>query len=233
MTRWHFTSVAVWSVAVLVACAVPAADDGARDDGFVWLFDGTNLDAWQTSPQAHWTVEEGVISLKDRTDGALNNDDYLWSQESYGNFVLELEYKTPEGQANSGVFLRTADLRDPVYSGIEIQISHSYGRKEVSRGGTAGAVYDCLAPRKNLAKPPGQWNRCRITCRDNWIQVELNEEVVTEMDLDLWTETGKNPDGTPNKFTKPLKQFARCGHIGLQDHGRPIWYRNVRVKRLP
>ncbi|KKL66646.1 hypothetical protein LCGC14_2142940 [marine sediment metagenome] len=64
------------------------------------------------------------------------------------------------------------------------------------------------------------------------ITVVLNGEQIVEMDLNRWTEVGKNPDGTTNKFRKPLKDFARTGYIGFQDHGRPVWYRNVRVKRL-
>ena len=60
----------------------------------------------------------------------------------------------------------------------------------------------------------------------------LNGELVSEADLDQWTEVRKNPDGTANKFTRPLKEFARTGYIGLQDHGTPVWYRNIRVKRL-
>jgi hypothetical protein len=62
--------------------------------------------------------------------------------------------------------------------------------------------------------------------------VELNGQPILEMDLDRWTETGRNPDGTTNKFTRPLKEFDRVGYVGLQDHGRPVWYRNVRIKRL-
>jgi len=65
------------------------------------------------------------------------------------------------------------------------------------------------------------------------IDVALNGRQVLQMDLDRWAEPRKNPDGTPNKYPKSLKDFAREGHIGLQDHGRPVWYRNVRVKRLP
>ena len=224
---------------VLIAAAPPApsdqrpASEAAHEQGFTWLFDGKDLSAWKTSPAARWVVEDGVITLKNRTDGRLNNSDYLWTKESYRNFIIELEFKVPNGYANSGVFLRTSNLDDPVYTGIEVQVSNSYGRDRLSRGGTAGAIYDCLAPTKNTVKKPGQWNKYRITCKDNVITVVLNGEQILDMDLDRWTEAGKNPDGTPNKYRKPLKHFAREGHIGLQDHGRPVWYRSIRVKRLP
>ncbi len=217
------------AMAILVLAQATSLAD---EEGFVCLFDGRDLSAWKTSPNAHWVVEDGVITLADRTDGKLNNPDYLWTKEKYANFILELEFKVPEGYANSGVFLRTSDLGDPVYTGIEVQVSNSFGKK-ITRGGTAGAIYDCLAPTKNAIKKAGEWNHYRITCKDNKITVVLNGEHVLDMDLDRWTEPRKNPDGTPNKYPKALKDFAREGHVGLQDHGRPVWYRNIRIKRLP
>jgi hypothetical protein len=207
-------------------CAAQA--DAPDEAGWVQLFDGRNLDAFQQSETGKWIVQDSVLTLDGRTDGSLNNDDYLWTKQKYGNFVLELEFQVCEGYCNSGVFLRTADLKDPVFTGIEVQVSNSHGRP-LSRGGTAGAIYDCLAPTENTVRPPGEWNQTRITCNDNWIIVELNGRKILEMDLDRWTETGKNPDGTTNKYTQPLKDFAREGYIGLQDHGRPVWYRNVRA----
>ena len=222
-----------FAAACLSAFAVADAEaaEPSPEEGWTVLFDGRDLSAWKTSPTAGWVVENGAVTLADRTDGSLNNADYLWSRETYGDFILELEFKVCEGYANSGVFLRTSKIDDPVYTGIEVQVSNSFG-KGLSRGGTAGAIYDCLAPNKNAAKPAGQWNRYRITCHKNRITVVLNGDEVLRMDLDRWTETGKNPDGTPNKYTRPLKDFARAGYLGLQDHGRPVWYRKIRVKRL-
>ena len=202
-----------------------------QDDGFVTLFNGKNLDGWTAAAGHAWVVEDGVIALKGKTDGAEHNGEYLWTKEQYGDFILELEFKVPE-KANSGIFIRTSDLQDPVYSGLEVQVANSFGKTETNKNGTAGAIYDLKASSKNPIKASGEWNKVRVECRGPKIAVALNGEAVAEIDLDHWTETGKNPDGTKNKFKKPLKEFARKGYIGLQDHGRPVWYRNIRIKSL-
>ena len=210
------------------SCSGTAAPGG---DGFVALWNGKDLSGWKTGPDNAWVVEDGVLTLKNRTDGKEHNADYLWTKESYGDFILELEFKIPE-QANSGLFFRTSDLKDPVYTGIEMQVANSFGREQLSKTGTAGAMYDCQAPSKNAVRNPGEWNQVRLTCRGSRIEVVLNGEPVIDMDLGRWTEAQKNPDGSKNKFPRAMKDFARSGHIGLQDHGRPVWYRNLRIKRL-
>jgi len=200
--------------------------------GFVPLFNGKNLDGWLTGPDNAWVVEDGTLTLRREMDGKEHNLDYLWTKEQYGNFILELEYKTT-GHTNSGIFIRTPNRKNPVYTGMEIQVSNSYGRSRLSNKGTAGAIYDCLTPTKNAAKPAGEWNKCRITCQDNLIKVVLNGEHIIDMDVDRWTTAGQNPDERGNKFKDTaVKDFSRVGHIGLQDHGRQVWYRNIRVKRI-
>lgn len=202
------------------------------DDGWRVLFNGKVLDGWQMGPDKSWIVDDGVIALRrDQYDGKEHNLDYLWTTERYGDFILELEFKVPE-QANSGVFLRTADLKDPVYTGIEIQVNNSYGKPQISRTGTVGAIYDCQSPSANASKAPGEWQQMRVTCQGPKILVELNGRRVNEMDLDRWTQPRTNPDNSPNKFPRALKDFARQGFVGLQDHGRPVWYRNIRIKPL-
>ena len=219
---------AVVLIGSIVLAWLPAMAD---EKGFTDLFNGKDLSGWLTGPDNAWVVEEGAITLRREFDGREHNLDYLWTKDTYGDFLLELEFKVPE-RANSGVFLRTSDLKNPVYTGIEVQVSNSFGHDKITRGGTAGAIYDCLTPTKNVVKKPGEWNRYRLTCRDNVIQVELNKEKIIDMNLDRWSEPHKNPDGSQNKFPRAIKDFARQGYIGFQDHGRPVWYRNIRVKRL-
>jgi hypothetical protein len=55
---------------------------------------------------------------------------------------------------------------------------------------------------------------------------------VSDVNLDQYSKLHQNPDGSQNKFNRPLKEFARTGYIGLQDHGLPVWFRNIRIKRL-
>ncbi len=219
----------IWNQIVLGMLLL--AGPATAQDGFVPLFNGTDLKGWKTT-SSHWVAEDGVIALKDRTDNEEHNDAYLWTERPYGDFVLELEYKTPPlpGDANSGVFLRTTDTSDPVPTGIEIQILNVKPDAPIARN-SPGAIYDLVAPSKIMHRP-GQWNRYIITCNKAKIAVNLNGTVVSQADLDQWTTTGKNPDGSKNKFPRPLKDFARTGYIGLQDHGLPVWFRNIRIKQI-
>jgi hypothetical protein len=191
----------------------------AAEYGWKELFNGKDLTGWVGKG---WIVEDGAIARK---AGGM-----LYSAEQYGDFVLDLEFKISKG-GNSGVFVRTGDMKDPVQTGFEIQVFDSVGKTKLGKH-DCGALYDALAPAKNVQKPLDQWNRMVITCKGNRITVEMNGEQILDADLDKWTESRKNPDGSPNKFNTPLKDFPRKGYIGLQDHGSPVWYRNIKVKAL-
>lgn len=78
----------------------------------------------------------------------------------------------------------------------------------------------------------GQWNRITITAKGSKVTVVMNGEKIVGVDLDDWNEAGKNPDGTPNKYHKPMKDLQRRGHVLLQDHPGSIWFRNIFVKPL-
>jgi len=175
-----------------------------------------------TKPDA-WIFENGVLVAK--------NHDTLWTKKSYANFVLDLEFKVAK-ESNSGVFLRSGDIKN-VLSALEIQVHES---QDGAHYGMVGAIYNAQPPAKNMAKPVGEWNRFTITCNDSRVSLVFNGEEVYNVDLNDWKEPKKNPDGTPNKFAKALKDFSRNGPIGLQGlHGKaqaPVWYRNIRIKEL-
>ncbi len=197
---------------------VEAGDKG----GWKVLFDGKSLEGWQNgsgkAPGAGWVIEDGAMV---RRKGAGD----IWTKGRYGDFVLDLEFKTT---GNSGVFIRTDKINSPVQTGIEVQVDNPSAKPGKH---SLGAFYDLVAPKSNPAKK-GEWNRMVITAKGPLLKVEMNGETIAEMNLDRWTEAGKNPDGTRNKFKVALKDFKREGHIGFQDHGAVVMYRNVKLRPL-
>ncbi len=143
-----------------------------------------------------------------------------------GDFVLDFDYKLSKG-CNSGVFLRTSDLRNPVNTGIEIALDDTTGHGLHD----SGALYDLVAPSENAQKPAGEWNHMSITAFGPKIAVVLNGKEVSKINLDEWNEPGKRPDGSRHKFTKvAIGKLPRIGYFGFQDHGSDCWFKNVRIK---
>jgi hypothetical protein len=167
-----------------------------------------------------WTLEKDVLA---RQGGG-----YIWTKERFGDFILDLEFKVVKG-ANSGVFIRTGNLRQLVQNSIEVQI---HDTKDGADHGECGAIYNCLSPSKTVTKPVGQWNHMTIKAMGPMIYVVMNGEQIINMNVDKWDTPRKNPQGTPNKFSKAIKDMPREGFIGFQDHGQPVWYRHVRIKKF-
>ncbi len=202
-------------------------------EGWQPLFNGKDLSGWETRdsegrevPADTWAVEDGTLTRKGHA--------YLWTTDQFGDFILDMEFKvSPE--TNSGIILRHKP--DPSakrywWNGLlEVQVLDCHG-KVVPDKHDCGALYDMIAPSKNTMNQAGEWNRITITAKGSKVAVVLNGAKVVDIDLDDWTEAGKNPDGTPNKYHKPMKDLRRKGHVLLQDHPGSIWFRNVFVKRL-
>lgn len=205
-----------------------ALTDGERDAGWVLLFDGKTHSGWMNSDRS---------APRTRVqDGALNPHKaghyMLVHTQQWTNFVLLLDFKISKG-CNSGVFVRVASLtprpgKDVGFNGIEIAIDDT---KEAGYHDT-GALYDLVKPARNAAKPAEQWNHIEITCNKHLIEVVLNGERVTSADLSEFTEPKKRPDGTEHKFDVAWKDHPFSGYIGLQDHGAPCWFKNIKLMPL-
>jgi hypothetical protein len=199
-----------------------------KKNGWVLLFDGRSTNGWMNS--------DGTAPKTPIVDGTLNPHKaghyMLVHTQQWTDFVLSLEFKISKG-CNSGVFVRTSSLepkpgRDVGFNGIEVAIDDT-----TSAGyHDTGAIYDLVKPVRNAMKPAGEWNRMEIACITNRIEVVVNGEPVTRADLDQFVEPKKRPDGTAHKFDEAFRDHPRRGYIGLQDHGSPCWFRNIKLKAL-
>ena len=195
----------------------------AQDDDVKILFNGTDFSGWQTANgkavEKGWKVIDGAMVCTNEGGGN------IFTTGEYGNFELSLEFQTT---GNSGVLLRCSDPTDYIQTCIEVQIDNAQGKPGKH---SVGALYDLVKPFRENVKN-NEWNTMTVRAQGNVISVKINDEAVSEMNLDNWTKGNENPDGTKNKFKKPLKEFKREGHIGLQDHGNKVMYRNLRLKPL-
>jgi hypothetical protein len=213
---------------LLAASATFAADNELtpleKRDGWLLLFDGKTTNGWMNSDR---TVPRAPVM-----DGALNPHKaghyMLVHTQQWGNFVLSLDFKISQG-CNSGVFVRTYSLtprpgKDVGFNGIEIAIDDTTG----AGFHDTGALYDLVKPSRNAMKPVGEWNHAEIMCAGSHIEVVLNGEKVTRADLAEFSEPNKRPDGSIHKFDIAWRDHPRRGYIGLQDHGSPCWFKNIK-----
>ena len=188
-------------------------------DGWVDLLKGKDL-------QAHWTTtgnwmlgDDGVVELKPRPGetGWQRYDAYLWAKGEYADFEADFEYKVAKG-GNSGFYLHVGKRESPVATGIEVQIYDSGSKPSGAKltDHDSGGIIPGIPPTKNTAKPAGEWNRMQVTSKGNKLTVRLNGEVVNEVELD----------------NEKIKSRPRTGAIGFQDHGLPLWLKNIRIREL-
>jgi len=195
-----------------------------KADGWILLFNGRDLAGWKNNNDkpVQAKIEDGAINVHG-TGGYL-----LVYEKPFGDFVFKCDVKMDQPFCNSGIFLRTGDLKNPVQSAIEVQVAtdlepdvHSFG-----------ALYDLVAPSKNASRGPGQWDNFEIRCHGPHITVTINGEEVGSINCDEWREPGRRPDGSRHKFRNAIKDFPRKGYLGLQDHGYNVWFKNVKLKEL-
>ncbi|MDO8684436.1 MAG: DUF1080 domain-containing protein [Armatimonadota bacterium] len=184
---------------------------------FVALFNGKDLSGWEVEGPQAWTVRDGVLYCSGEGIG------WLRSKKQYKDFVLQLEYKVGQ-EANSGVFIRATKEGNPAFTGMEIQILNDYGRKPTQR--TTGSMYSAIAPKVNASKPAGEWNEYQISCIGNMITVRLNGRRIMHADI-------SNPAINAALMEGPkLTDRAKIGHIGLQNHGFPLQFRNIQIRKM-
>jgi hypothetical protein len=205
---------------VLLAIALPFAPGvtAKGKDGWIDLL-GDDL-AKHCVTKGNWILgPDGVVNLVPRKgeSGWQRFDAYLWSKMKFENFEAEFEYKVEE-KGNSGFFFHVGDLKEPVKTGIEVQIYDSGSKAKDAKltDHDSGGIIPGIPPTKNAAKKAGEWNKMRVTVKGNNVTVVLNGETVNNVPLD----------------SKSIKDRPASGYVGFQDHGLPVALRNVRIRAL-
>lgn len=227
-----FKALSLCLVCLCFAC-VGCAADGHRVDRHPDSSDWTPLFAGDLSnasaPDGVWSVEDGELTA--------SADRVIWTNDSYDNFVLDLEFKVGSN-ANSGVIVYCSNPGRWIPNSVEVQILDDGGDRwaDVPNNQRCGAIFGHVGPSERVSRPAGEWNRMTITCVGPRIDVTLNGSHVTTIDMTEFTSAQTNPDGTPipSWLSTPAAELATQGQIGLQGKhgGAPIWFRNIRIREL-
>src|ERR1700761_2273300 len=94
-----------------------------------------------------------------------NADEALWSEKTYNNFMLDLEFMNADG-TNSGVIVHASNMEEWIPHSVEIQIADDYSAEwsKASPSWQCAAVFGHQAASKRTVKQPGEWNHYTITC---------------------------------------------------------------------
>jgi hypothetical protein len=186
----------------------------AVEPGFEPLFDGKTLDGWKQG--GNWAVVNGEIA-RVKQGGSLTYE----KAKVPDDFELRFDWKVSKG-CNSGVYYRPGQYEYQLLDNA----NSPYGENPRQ---SAGALYFCMAPTKDVVRPFEQWNEARIICKGSVIQHWLNGEKVVDFDYTdpRWKDAVKLVSYRGTDLTK------RGGNLWLQDHGADVWFKNLRWRAIP
>lgn len=204
-----------------------------KAEGWTLLFDGKTLDGWQgyNKELNGWVVEDGALMCGGL--GSENGGGDIMTVKEYDNFELSLEWKISPG-GNSGIIYLIHE--DTAYSetyatGPEYQVIDDIGwPEELNAVNSTGANYDMDAPAGKVLKPVGEWNTARIIKDGDHVEHWLNGKKVVE--YTLWNDVWKEEVANSKWKDYPGYGQYKKGHISLQDHDHPVWYRDIKLKVL-
>ena len=219
--------------------AMTETSEMQQDSEWISLFNGENLDGWHAynkdSISDQWKVENETIVFTP-AEGRSGTENLI-SDEAFTDFELSIDWKISEG-GNSGILWAVEEMDkydEPYYTGPEIQVLDNELHPDAKVNGKlhqAGALYDMVEPSQDVANPAEQWNTTvlKIDHKNNEGTVTLNGTQIVEFPVegDEWKAmVAKSKFADWEDFGK-----AKTGHIGLQDHGNQVSYKNIKLRKL-
>ncbi len=209
----------------LPAVVTPGATVGAPPSDAIVLFDGTDLSHWAADQgPAGWRVSGGAMEV--------NGTGSIHTKESFGDCQLHVEWCAPaevkgnsQGRGNSGVFLM---------SRYEVQVLDSFDNRTYADG-QAGALYGQNPPLVNACRKPGEWQTYDIVFRAPRFETGklVKPGRVTLFHNGVLAQDAQELLGvTRHREVATYEPHAAAEPLTLQDHGNPVRYRNIWIRRL-
>jgi hypothetical protein len=85
-----------------------------------------------------------------------------------------------------------------------------------------------MAPSHDATNPVGEWNSGKVICKGTVVQHWLNGKKV----IDLNYADAKWAWNVELLGARGGDLTARGAHLSLQDHGDPVWYRDIKLREL-
>ena len=215
-----------------------------NESEWIDLFDGNSTDGWRAYngkeiPQK-WAAIDGELTFD--TDLKLEDEwkgggDIIYYKEEFEFFELYLEWKLPKG-GNSGIFYNVQEgFQAPYAISPEYQLLDDIGWEEINnakleewqKAGANYAMHEVDLSKKQL-NPAGEWNSSKILYTAKKVQHWLNGELLLEFEPYSKEWFLKRDSGKWDDY--PDYGKFRKGYIALQDHDSPIWFRNIKIRKL-
>lgn len=231
------------SLAVLLFFA--CQPNSKKEAEWQYLFDGSSTEGWRAyngeALPAQWVIKDGALTfdteIRLEAERQGGGKDIIYAAEEFENFELYLEWKLPKG-GNSGVFYHVKEgYGGPYETSPEYQLLDDLEWEVINNAQLepwqkTGADYAMYAPDEQLkiVKPAGEWNTTRILFTPEKAEHWLNGKKVVS--FVPWSEDWKNRKANGKWKNTPEYGKFRKGYIGLQDHDSPLWFRNIKIRKL-
>ena len=230
------SSILSFAILILITAVISAqapSSNNVYENMWVNLFDGETTNGWRSfkedSITGGWVVQDGCLTALGK-GGDLGGD--IITVQQFENFELSLEWAISEA-GNSGILFHILENGYPtVYAtGPEYQILDDVGYPDPLKDWQLTAANYAMHPATNKTlKPAGQFNTTAIKVLNGNVEHWLNDVKVVE--YKLWDSDWKQRVENSKWKDYPGYGKALKGHIGLQDHGSVVKYRNIKIRNL-
>ncbi len=227
MKRFLILYLALFSFPVLAIDNQLTAEEKAS--GWTLLFNGKDLSQWrnfnkqQLNPQ--WVIKDEAIHLTGKNGGD------IVTKKSYQNFILKLDWKISIA-GNSGIFLFVDEEGQKIYSHApEIQIldnERHHDNKVDSH--LSGSLYDLIASPEQSHRAAGKWNQVTVLFQNSRLEVWQNQ--MKTIDIVIGSKRWHKLIATSKFSDWDGFGIKQTGYIGLQDHGDPVSFKNIKIKEI-